>query len=634
MVFDRDLTFLPQLLPHHDLGAVWNCIVWPVAQTPQAFCVWMPKWWFTFDAGLATSDKFAAAGWEQAGTWPPTGGNDTTVVRLWSQLADVRNVKDSMRTPEEETFQSWARPADIAHAKAAPVMLAWRAPKGATGLLEVKELFPPPQFGEVGFVEAHEGAGAVEVLEAKTLGGEVLATQQKLSAALRAIATPESRQLAQRSLVRNPLEWPEWLTRWEEVRTVAKQLAAAYWHEAMRRKGADIPYVFDDEGMTRIPSLMPIHAILSSYSGAQAGKRTGWLSDPEGRPSYQHKTKEHVTTMQIRATEPNTYLDEVRRQQLWQQVDVLDDLDGDVFLAMLAQFMANPDDPAGVWITVDQILDYRGIQPIMKRDEHGVERRAGHRQEDRLEIGRRVERKASQWVLINSVIVDEVEGRTNKKGTTPRKKRYTHESKQIQIEEVISQEDLFPDPEQPARAGKMPIRWRYRMGTWLTDRLLSGPNRPLAWLCQQALKYDPHHEKWEKRLSRYFVFHLRINLNKGGIPLKRSIEKLLADLSLTNELDDRNPERSRQRFEKALDRLVTDGVIDGWEYAADNATLPARHWLTTWRTWSVLVHASQAVVLRSPPSESAQLRRELPPVAKARARAPRGKRRSESAPNG
>ncbi|HKB49613.1 MAG TPA: hypothetical protein VKC57_18025, partial [Ktedonobacterales bacterium] len=156
----------------------------------------------------------------------------------------------------------------------------------------------------------------------------------------------------------------------------------------------------------------------------------------------------------------------------------------------------------------------------------------------------------------------------------------------------------------------LPIAWRYRMGSWLTP-FLSGPNRKMAWLCQQALRYDPYHEQWEKRLARYFVFHLRINVNTGASSIKRNIKALLQDLSL--EANERYPEKTRQRFQSAMDQLVTDGVIDGWEYAKNNATLPARKWLATWLSWDVQVHAGPLMTERHAPQiESAKQRREKP----------------------
>jgi hypothetical protein len=105
----------------------------------------------------------------------------------------------------------------------------------------------------------------------------------------------------------------------------------------------------------------------------------------------------------------------------------------------------------------------------------------------------------------------------------------------------------------------------------------------VARVLQQALRYDPYHERWEKRLARYFTFHLRIG-RKGGDPLPRRIGAVLDELRLS--ISRRNPSVSRERFEKAMDRLVADGVVGGWGYSARAkatlAKLPARGWLKDW----------------------------------------------------
>src|SRR5262249_35005278 len=55
--------------------------------------------------------------------------------------------------------------------------------------------------------------------------------------------------------------------------------------------------------------------------------------------------------------------------------------------------------------------------------------------------------------------------------------------------------------------------------------------------------------------------------------------------------DARHPERTRGRFEAALDRLARDGVIAGWAYTAATQRallrLSARQWLTQWLSAAV-----------------------------------------------
>jgi hypothetical protein len=127
-----------------------------------------------------------------------------------------------------------------------------------------------------------------------------------------------------------------------------------------------------------------------------------------------------------------------------------------------------------------------------------------------------------------------------------------------------------------------------RAGAWLKT-FLESPNRQVAYLCQKTLQYDPYREQWEKRLSRYFMFHIRMNARGSRAMFNREIGKLLKELSLI--IDERFPQRTRDRFEKALTRLVEDRQIDAWLYKAE-MQLPARNWLGTWLEQSITVYVA------------------------------------------
>jgi hypothetical protein len=106
-------------------------------------------------------------------------------------------------------------------------------------------------------------------------------------------------------------------------------------------------------------------------------------------------------------------------------------------------------------------------------------------------------------------------------------------------------------------------------------------------LLQRTLQYDPYRDRWEKRLARYFLFHLRINEGDGGSePLRRIAGQLIEELNLLEFLDRRNPRRTVDRFEKAMGQLLDDGQIGSWEYTdkaqAKLKDLPARNWLDAW----------------------------------------------------
>jgi len=83
------------------------------------------------------------------------------------------------------------------------------------------------------------------------------------------------------------------------------------------------------------------------------------------------------------------------------------------------------------------------------------------------------------------------------------------------------------------------------------------------------------------------MFHGHINTHGGGGTFNREIGKMLQEISLSAEKD--NPQRTKNRFEKAMNTLVADKIIQEWCYEAE-VSLPARGWLATWLEQKITVH--------------------------------------------
>jgi len=336
-----------------------------------------------------------------------------------------------------------------------------------------------------------------------------------------------------------------------------------------------VPPVFRN-GMAAMPSCLAVQGLLTAIHHAHP-PTDGWRPADDGRPSFAFAKRAGTIVTSVSPPRDSSLLREAVAS-LWQTTKELTDLDGDVLLAALCQAMGTGPDTTerGVWLTVDALLDYRGIAPKTHRD-GSLRHRAGHRAEDRAQIAASMDRLDQLWVRLREVEVMEPQARAK-----PRRARYTHESKVLVITERLLQDGL-------------PIAWRYSPGTWLAP-FLTVPNRQVALLMQQALRYDPYRQRWEKRLARYLTCHLRMDA-KNGRPLVRRIGPLLDELHLP--VDRRHPERTRGRFETALHRLARDGVIDGWDYTGEArgvlATLPSRGWLEWWRGTTITITPSRAI---------------------------------------
>lgn len=575
---------------------------------------------------------------------------------LWGQLAETH----LLQTQEAEQLELWARPEDIAQVDTVPVGLVFTLPEGVRTAAADKSLFvdtadvllvtldlPPPELGEGGLVAVSDGWQQYTIAQ---LPEEAQHLQQQLAGGLRALAAAADwwpytdllamcsrpggyetkrqelraallmtqgraheqiqEQLAAlevahaqaESLRTARLEAGEnqevWLAQYRHIQQMAKQLAASYWqiHQSTTRVGRKLPplnNIFLTKSSTQIPSSLPIQAVLAAYSNAASGASQWRQPAPDRPPTFQYERPAGTTALEVRPEGAEAVLSESTIRSLWEQVRRFSDLDGDAFLAALAQAMAAPADEDGyVWITGSQVLDYRGIRPIMKR-EGATARRAGHRQEDLADVAACFGRMSNTWVTIRQSIE---EARSSGKRKRPTKRLYTHQSRLMQIAEVIQQHELSGEQQASATSGSsIAIAWRYQPGTWLKP-FLEGPNRQMTWLFQQVLRYDPHNEQWEKRLARYFMFHLRINSAGGGAAIVRRIGTLITELSLP--VDQRNPGRTMQRFERAMEQLQRDQQIDSWQYVEGNPALPPRGWLETWLSWSVRV--SVAALTRVP----------------------------------
>ncbi len=469
---------------------------------------------------------------------------------------------------------------DMQEIKKSPVILASSLdrPKEETSFTS-NRFFPPAEHGTVGIVVS---AGELYFYTISMLSKEAQERQKNISILLENLEKYYAGEFT------GTFGDPDaaLFNRDEEVRDMIQQLAQDYYqyHQIIikappKRAIPHTPNLFESD-FADTPACFPIQAVIA---GIQNAKSTAarWEQPKDHAPFFLYEKPKGTAIVEYKIGGKNEVFDDKTTASLWQQVKNFSDDDADVVLALFAHLIRPSFSDGTTWFLASQFLDYRGIQPKMQADvPGGKKRRAGHRQEDIKAVGDSIGRIENIWITLHQWIDEALNSKSKKRKRT----EFTHKGRFIMVEEAYTQREL-PEGDIEGDPG-MEIGWRIRPGSWLRT-FLESPNRQVAYLCQKSLQYDPYREQWEKRLSRYFMFHGHINTHGGGGVFNREIDKLLLEISLS--VENANPQRTKNRFEKAMNRLVKDKIIQEWSYT-DNVSLPARGWLATWLEQKITIH--------------------------------------------
>ena len=280
----------------------------------------------------------------------------------------------------------------------------------------------------------------------------------------------------------------------------------------------------------------------------------------------------------------STRADDLSRLQerMAQHVLSMDDLTADVLDAVCTIWIKHarhPDEMAHIW--ADDLLRLRGLTP----HKSGAGRRGGYREHQRRELASHIAALGTTWITVTQMdVTEKTEG---KRGPSRQRTTWTGESPALVVSFRIGKAgpsgQVIPET---------CTAWRVRPGD-VFARFLFGPGRQTALLSQKALEYDPYRHRWEKRLARYFAWQWRI---QSGGSEARSVATLLDAASET--VDAKNPIRTKERLEAALDRLQTDGVIADWRYEAgtSESIIGRKGWADAWQQWKILVEPPQAIM--------------------------------------
>jgi DNA-binding XRE family transcriptional regulator len=270
------------------------------------------------------------------------------------------------------------------------------------------------------------------------------------------------------------------------------------------------------------------------------------------------------------------------RLRMWGLLQSLDDLTADVWDALVCQWVAGAMSPdSKVWVSVDDILAYRGLSSHLTGG-----RRGGFTAEQRQAVTEALLRIIAMRLQVFSMTVmeEQDDGHGNLR-MLPVQRQIGGPALEVGMD--LSQTNFLGQTEIRAlliRPGEMFARY------------FAGAGRPIALLSQKALTYRPRTEDWEKRLTRYFAYSWD---RRGGDEVRRQRHTIAQLLEAAHhQPHPSRPDETKDRLERALQRLTDDKVIAGWQYVPgtwDEAGRPSRHWVPPWLQASIEIEAPEEV---------------------------------------
>ncbi len=223
-----------------------------------------------------------------------------------------------------------------------------------------------------------------------------------------------------------------------------------------------------------------------------------------------------------------------------------------------------------IWISTDDILKARKIKP----QKSGTGRRGGYKAKSRKKIANQVDTLANIWITITAMQV--VKQSIHKKDTD----KYIEKTPALIIVDKIQKENK--------KGKKTDFAWKLRLGDAFADSIF-GKNRQTALLSNKAVEYNHKIHTWEKRLTRYLSWIWRNRQATGNYMQPFEIKTLLK--AVQEQVNEKHPNRAKDRLEKALDKLQQDEVISGWEYekAHSEEKIGKKGWIKEWLQTKIVI---------------------------------------------
>lgn len=269
---------------------------------------------------------------------------------------------------------------------------------------------------------------------------------------------------------------------------------------------------------------------------------------------------------------------------------VMDDLTADCLDIVTELWVKSAEnDKTIVPVHYEQILDMCN----MKQIKNG---KAYYRKDDRLKIMERLAALASIFIYVNEdneiVILNEEDPNETLAYKKQRIRRL------FVMDEIIIAKDI--DTDKTLGIESMNVT----PGSFLS-KYLYGSEKLTGLLSKKALKYNSKQQRYHKRVTRYLSWRWRIQQSYQHLTHSYSIGGPKGLLQVMEISMNRKPSLIRQVFEKTLDDLMRDQVIQEWKYSPeiDEEKCKGKNWFENY--WLKLK------VIISPTNELVKLQQEL-----------------------
>ena len=269
---------------------------------------------------------------------------------------------------------------------------------------------------------------------------------------------------------------------------------------------------------------------------------------------------------------------------------VMDDLTADCLDIVTELWVKSAEnDKTIVPVHYEQILDMCN----MKQIKNG---KAYYRKEDRLKIMERLAALASIFIYVNEdneiVILNEEDPNETLAYKKQRIRRL------FVMDEIIIAKDI--DTDKTLGIESMNVT----PGSFLS-KYLYGSEKLTGLLSKKALEYNSKQQRYHKRLTRYLSWRWRIQQSYQHLTHSYSIGGPKGLLQVMEISMNRKPSLIRQVFEKTLDDLMRDQVIQEWKYSPEieEEKCKGKNWFENY--WLKLK------VIISPTNELVKLQQEL-----------------------